>query len=619
MRQVWIGVVSVSVCLACPALGQETTEQQPAQNNTDDLSEYVESQLAEPAETYPYVEHHGYFRFRADNFWNLDLDTAGTSPILPPLEAGPSVETDIPPERGEFFDAEADLIAGANIRFRYHPIFHVTDTARIHAELDFLDNLVLGSTPDGFSVASGAVNARFDTPLVAFSPGQVSPTESNAFRDAIRVRQVYAEMEFLGLLRVGRMASNWGLGILANGGGSYSASPLVPRSSQNRGVPLGGFNCTDCDFGDMVDRFMFVTRILSTVYVGFLYDWPSSGTVGYQLDQPFGQARDLSQLDDVNEFVLTAFRAYFTERERRERDRLIKEENVPVVEGGAYVVFREQTAEQGAGGFFPNDTESAFYPRVAEAIIPDVWVRLQWEPAFRQRIRLELEAVAVLGSIENVRAGLPDPANPEISQRDIQQFGLAFESDFRFDDLTTGLNAGFASGRSTEGDNARLAPGWGILDLNPVTGGDETDRDVTNFKFDRDYTVDMLMFREIIGGITNAIYFDPYIQYNFFTAQANAMGFRFDAIYAMAANEASTPGGEQPIGLELDALVYYGTENYQADVSYGLFVPFGAFDGVRDRARIPHVANFLELDSLYPEDVSASLAHTLQFRLIWGF
>lgn len=614
MKRAWICglVLGVLVGFSTAAWAQDD-----ALSSNIDIN-YIEDQLLEPETSYPFLEHHGYFRFRADNFWNLDLDTAGTSPILPPLEATRLVEESIPADRGEFYDEEAELISGANIRFRYHPIIHITDGMRIHSEFDILNNLVLGSTPDGFSASGRDASPRFDVPLVGFTPGQRPPNEEFTTSDAITVRQVYAEMEFLGLIRVGRMASNWGLGLLANGGGSYSSIPLDPRTSR-RTVAMENFDCIDCDFGDLADRLMFTTRLFPTIYIGGAYDWSSSGTVAYSDDQPFGQARDLAQLDDVSQFVVTAFRRHMTDQELRERDRDLKELRLPVVEGGAYVVFRDQSAEQGQGGFLPNDTTSDFYPRSASAIIPDLWVRMLWEPAFRQRIRLELEVAGIFGEVENALPGLPDTDNPSAASRDIQQFGAAFESDFRFDNFTTGFNAGYASGRSTEGDNARLVPGWGVLDLNPVTGGSESDHDITNFKFDRDYFVDMIMFRELIGTITNTIYFDPYVQYNFFTAQNNALGFRFDAIYAMAANADVTPGGESSIGLELDLMLYYVAENYQATASYGLLFPFEAFDGVVDRARIPAVRDFWNLENTYEADIDASLAHTLQFHLMWAF
>ena len=616
MRKLWLLVIATGLFFSGTTVFAQSEEGSGSGDGTSGLADYVESQLNEPEQSFPYLEHHGYFRFRADNFWNLDLNTQGTSPILPPLEATNRVEETIPPDRGDFYDAEAELIAGANIRFRYHPTFHITDTMRIHAEFDILNNLVLGSTPDGYSIFGASPNNRFDVPLVAFSPGQQPPNEDLTFRDAIQVRQAYAEMNFLGVIRVGRMASNWGLGILANRGGSYDAAPLTERTSRN-GVALQGFDCVDCDYGDVVDRLMFITRPLDTIYAGFVYDWASSGTVSYVEDEPFGQPRDLSQIDDVSQWGLIAVRAYNGERERRERDRLLKEERVPVIEGGVYVIRREQQADQGQTGFSPNDLDTAFAPRLAQVWIPDLWVRMLWEPAFKRRIRLELEAVGLFGDIENVEPGLPSDDGG--SSRDIRQIGIAFESDFRFNNLTTGLNAGYASGRSTEGENASQAPGWGVQDFNPVTGGSQSDRDVTNFKFDRDYFIDQIMFREVIGAITNAIYVNPFVQYNFFTAQTNAMGARIDAIYARAPKPDVTPGGEGNIGLEFDATVYYKSENYLASVSGGVFFPFAALNGVADRARIPSVADFWDLENSYNSGVDAEDAWTLQFHLMWAF
>ncbi len=95
---------------------------------------------------------------------------------------------------------------------------HITPELRIHLQLDILDNLVLGSTPD-FGPN------RPDVPLVAFSGGQEPPRAGvNGFRDAIAVKEAYGEWRSpLGLLRVGRQISEWGMGVLANGGRHYDA------------------------------------------------------------------------------------------------------------------------------------------------------------------------------------------------------------------------------------------------------------------------------------------------------------------------------------------------------------------------------------------------------------
>ncbi|MBN1947750.1 MAG: TIGR04551 family protein [Bradymonadales bacterium] len=577
------------------------------------LGDYVQGRLREPLNAFPYVEHRGYFRFRTDNFWNLDLNTRGTSPILPPLEATNLVRDSFEYNTSDYYDSGANLIAGANIRLRYHPIVHITDGMRLHLELDILDNLVLGSTPDGYSVQAGEVEPRFDTPIVFFSQGQRSANEDLTFSDAVEVRQLFAEMEIFGILKVGRMADDWGLGILANGGGTFMDDPRAVRTSF-RGFADGGFDCTDCDFGDITDRVSFTARILPKIplYLGLSYDWVTQGSQSYLANQTGGQARDLSEIDDAVQWVFTVMRTYLSDREILQRNRQLYDLRQPILEGGARLLLRNQTAEQGEGGFVPNDLTTAFQPRQASVIVPDLWARFLYVPKSEWMIRLELEAAAVFGSIEGYQGALTDQG---IVERDILQFGLAFESDFQFDNLYTGFNAGFATGRSPYADYEELSAGWGILDRNTVTH----DEKITNFIFDRDYVIDMIMFREIIGAITNTVYFNPYLRYDFFREQASALGFRIDGIYAHALEPAVTPGGEAPIGLEGDAMLFYRADHYQADIGYGLFLPLGALNGGRDRPRIPAVAEFWNLSEIYDSNVDAGLAHTLQVRLTWAF
>src|SRR5690606_36731967 len=102
---------------------------------------------------------------------------------------------------------DGTTIASANIRFRYSPTIHVARSMRIHATVDFLYNVVLGSTPDyaGYLL-------RPDVPLVAFSDADVPPASGvNGFQDGVRVKEAYAEWQPAFLLRVGRQASHWGL------------------------------------------------------------------------------------------------------------------------------------------------------------------------------------------------------------------------------------------------------------------------------------------------------------------------------------------------------------------------------------------------------------------------
>ncbi|MCA9561305.1 MAG: hypothetical protein KC583_22300 [Myxococcales bacterium] len=239
---------------------------------------------------FPWIESHGYFRLRTDLFHNFDLDTydaeqrRGSSPVLPPLTETDQQGSLHPEDLEHRYGRGADTQAGANIRFRYEPTFHITENLRVRGTFDILDNLVLGSTADG---APRSQFARPDVPISTFS-GSARPPEAgvNGWRDSVRVKYLWGEWKTpVGLLMFGRTKSHWGLGLLANNGG-----------------------CLDCDFGDAVDRIMGVTKLFGT-YLALGWDFPAEGATGFSgqqnpYNQPFGQAYDFDQSDDENQFVI---------------------------------------------------------------------------------------------------------------------------------------------------------------------------------------------------------------------------------------------------------------------------------------------------------------------------
>jgi hypothetical protein len=120
-------------------------------------------------------------------------------------------------------------------RGRFEPILRVGETIKVQATLDVLDNVVWG---DNQSLAS--------TPLFADDP---SATQYNGdVTDTIHVRRLWAEWKTaIGLIRIGRQPSNWGMGLLAKDGDGF-----------------------DNDFGDnyggaVFDRILFATRPITLV------------------------------------------------------------------------------------------------------------------------------------------------------------------------------------------------------------------------------------------------------------------------------------------------------------------------------------------------------------------
>jgi uncharacterized protein (TIGR04551 family) len=597
----------------------------------------TEDQLAAPSTSFPYVEWHGYFRFRADAFSNLDLNTEGTSPILPPVEAllgNSNVQNDpveVNDENGnkvdltKYADKDAELLGGANVRLRLRPIFHLTEDVRIHLEMNILDNVVMGSTPDGYD-SNNLDLVRTDLPLVGFSGTQEPPNESNSGKTSVAVTQAYGEVKtFIGSLRLGRMASQWGLGILANGGGNYSS--VTEQRLSYRGGALAGHSCLDCDYGDYVDRAMFVTRVPG-FYLALGWDYNSSGATTQKSIDYFGQAADLSQDDDVTSYVVSLFSRPLQPADVAERNRLLKELRAPAFDYGLYYVYREQGlsseagAIEGVSGVDNALLDDTWIARGAQANILDFWFRYTSEPRAMERIRFELEAAAIKGSIENAGPESNTPAKP----RDIDQLGVAMELDYSKGAMATGFNAGYASPRTIEKcDPANPA---GCSQISAFAVKDEwqiSDREpnLTNFRFDRNYFIDMIMFREVIGAVTNAYYINPYFSFDFLAKQNDILGARFDLITATAVDSELTPSGEGFYGVEADAALYYREPRYSADLSFGYYVPGAAFNGKTGRERLDSVVAIYEgrdgFASTYGSDVTAGNAWTVQSKFNWAF
>ncbi|MEZ4466018.1 MAG: hypothetical protein R3F43_16555 [bacterium] len=264
--------------------------------------------------------------------------------------------------------------------------------------MDILDNLVLGSTPDG---SPRATFSRPDVSIETFSrcsgPRRAA---SRGYQDSVRVKRVWGEWRNpLGLTLFGRMGSHWGLGLLANSG-----------------------NCLDCDFGDNVDRLMHVTKLFDT-YLALAWDFPGRGFVGQSglhtnANQPFGQAHDFDQRDDVNQWVVAIFDRPMSKAEQAIRVETLNGKRQAVFDWGVYNVIRTQPFSSEVKTSVPASTASDVYLVDAKAFayIPDLWLSWEYRPRARNAYKLQFEAVGVFGVIEEVRTR-PSWATPRSSRR----------------------------------------------------------------------------------------------------------------------------------------------------------------------------------------------------------
>ena len=459
-------------------------------------------------------------------------------------------------------------LAFANMRLRIEPTIHLSDDVRVHMQLDVLDNVVMGSTPDGFFYSNGSyqlnpgmvdVDATPTTtyvPLRALSDTQVPPQYGfNSWRDSIVVRRAWAEVRNRGLgeLRFGRMGNHWGLGILANGG---------------TGI--------DSDFQTDVDRIMAITRLVGFYFFGA---WDFAGE-GYIYDDPARMRVpfDQSRLDDVDQFTFGVAR-----RSSPEEQRAALARGDVVLNGGIYLQYRTQnlTTEGTADPLSGGARAPTYFRRGFESYTPDIWVQFLWE-----RLRLEAEAVMVIGTIDNIRTdGFGDdgtPGNSLIGTNTLLQFGLAFEAEYHLlnDQLGIYFNAGYASG---DADSEGLTPASSRrgLGYQAQIAGEPTDRNLTAFAFHPNYRVDLIFWRTMMRGIGSAYYFRPGLSYDFIrNSFGQLLGARADVVWSRAAQPIQTWGNGPDLGVEIDAQVYYRSEDgpdfldgFYASLQYGIFFP----------------------------------------------
>jgi uncharacterized protein (TIGR04551 family) len=480
----------------------------------------------------------GAFRLRLEELYNFDLDH-GLTPSGLPLYPIPLT------------DPSSQWLSHADMRLRTDlAIYAPGASVAVKARLDWLDNVTLGGTPNGATPA-------------------VTSTQL-ALTDAIRVKRVYGEVVVpFGLIAAGRMGSHWGLGMLTNGG-----------------------DCADCDSGDAADRIAFITPLVGHIWA-IAYDFSAAGpTTG----RPNGlRALDLGAGDNVRtiNFALLRYESDLTRARRRAAGRV-------TVEYGAVVSHRWQDQDVPAS-YLPGDAASAqtlgpaqVMHRGYSATALDGWFRLT-----TPSLRIELEAAALWAEIAQASLVPGVELNQPLTSA---QFGFAFESMYGApeDAFAAGIDLGMASGDD--------APGFGAFpslrrgrrgDLEGAQSAPPTDNTVNNFRFHPDYRVDRILFREIIGTVTDAFYVRPHMRLHLSRIGPGTLTASLAAVASWAIFPESTPGGEQALGVELDpTLVYESADGFQVALEHAVLFPLaGLRNGVRGIDPTP--AQLLRLRLMY--------------------
>jgi uncharacterized protein (TIGR04551 family) len=534
-----------------------------------------------------FLQLDGYLRVRGALMVNLDVtgqqDASGNFLFPVPLQD--------PDGR--------DTLNTANLRLRLEPTLNVSEHVRVRAQLDVLDNRVLGSSTSALYDDPGS---PYPVPFYG-SSRVVLEGDPRVDRPAISPKRVWAEVQTpVGLLGFGRMPSDWGLGILTNAG-----------------------NGIDDDFGDSIDRIQFalppVTTPLGRLSFVPMIDFDSEGVLyedprfaGTGVGQPF----DAENADDGRTYAVKIARLDTEDEVRRKLER-----NESSVNYGAYYNYRTQRwfypqwNEDGFDGTYdPGGTTPPAYGDTLTAVhrssyahVADLWFRWQ-----TPRLRVEAEVAGVYGQIENASNDALGPASGEILLR---QWGGSVVTEYQVSPnrLVFGAEVGAASGDEAPGFGnvpSRLTAGatpaqtpYGSVEGSQWRPG--TDRTIRNFRFNPAYRVDLILWRHVLGQVTDAFYVKPKVRWDILP------GLRLDAaiVYSQAMFSESTPSsaqdaagnlvdpGSAPLGVEGDAvLTYTSGDGFQAFAEWGVLQP---------------------LDGLAFQDAKKSRAHFVSFGLAARF
>jgi uncharacterized protein (TIGR04551 family) len=465
---------------------------------------------------------HGSLRLREQGLFNLDLDR-GLDPTGKPLFP-------VPLSGGQRIEA-SDLRARTDLAF-FAPGVGVAVKARI----DWLDNVALGGDPD---LSNGSP---------ATSPGQ-RPTTAV-------VKRAWGEvLTPFGILAAGRMGAHFGLGIAANGG-----------------------DCDDCDKGDAADRVAFVSPIAGHL-IAVAFDIAARGP--FTQSKNGGHAIALETTDSATGLTFAILKTHSPATLARRATA-----GLTTVEYGAYLATRSQDKDVPAT-YLPTAspvttfTSADLVGRGFSALNVGGWLRIT-----RDGMRFEAEGVHARADIDNPSLIPGTVIDTKVTSR---QFGFAAQSDITTGPARFGFDFGYASGDSAPGFGAYPTIGQTATTPGSFDGPQADlprDHTVDNFRFHPDFHIDQILFREIIGTITDAVYLRPHVAATLMKVGKGQLEASAAFIASWAVEATSTPSGKASLGYEIDPeLRYISSDGFAAAITPAVFLPGPAFDNTTLEAK----------------------------------
>jgi uncharacterized protein (TIGR04551 family) len=488
------------------------------------------------------MDLHGSFRLRTELWHQLDM---GLYPSPNRYGLQPSMEQDY-----------AALRETTDIRFRLQPSLLITERATVHLDVDLF---YMGAGRSGVSDYGDLLRQDFGVT----APGAFDDPTGSAF-----VRSMWVDFKVFHALQIslGRVPMHWGMGILENDGRDW-----------------------DADGGDAVDGATFKFT-MDNWEARITLDWPLEGKTAVNAWSPWGASYDLGDKDD-----LWQWRLHFASHEKGPKFRL---------DWGVYARFRLQeyssTQEQGSGAGCSSDNPAIdrfncdeLYWRDALIVTPDFWIRLQAELNPVWDLVLEGELVGRYGTLSATQR-----FSGEDTSKTMYGIGGVVQGRLQSQRWKLGVEFGAASGD-------RGSKAFGIVDGYTIAEPDTSmwegstvaaNHTVTSLALHPLYRPDLILFRRVIGAVTNAWYLKPSVEWSAVRWGSDSRFFLdLSVLYAAAFVEESTPGNDGPLGLEttLTAGLDVG-RHVQARLQGAVLVPFeGLSGGSRIEDPLPWVGRFV--------------------------
>jgi uncharacterized protein (TIGR04551 family) len=200
-------------------------------------------------------------------------------------------------------------------------------------------------------------------------------------------------------------------------------------------------------------------------------------------------------------------------------------------------------------------------------LLPSLWMKLGWKA-----LTVEAETSGIFGEMDNA-GPLTSDRNKKLTLR---QLGWVVASELRLykNAFFIGFETGGATGDQAENPATYLNYRW---KLTPQPPGDTV---LGDFKFSPEYHIDEILFRRIIGTVTNAAYVKPQMTYWLDMAERRQLGFSAALIYSAALETVSTPGNARSYGVEMNVGLTYRNpgDGFYAGITWAVLWPMAALD-----------------------------------------